>query len=165
MRSRERGSSHGWSTSYRHFRGFKLHAVISEAGVLRDLVLTPANLRESRVCFSGTGLLCILGDKGYDSVRLIDRYARDGVVLLVPLRRLGRCEPTGLRGSNRAYLNTAEGRRLYRRRSVVERYFAHPKRQPWFSRPVSSPQNLSDAVILEWLAHLLSVEQLTGRNL
>ena len=64
LRTRSRGSRWGWSRPYGLFCGLKLHAVVTPSGLLRDFVLTPAAVRESRVFFRGTGLTVLLADRG-----------------------------------------------------------------------------------------------------
>lgn len=124
LRTRSRGSRWGWSRPYGLFCGLKLHAVVTPSGLLRDFVLTPAAARESRVFFRGTGLTVLLADRGYDSERLARAYARVGVRLLARPRRLGAGRPrTPCRKKAAALLATPAGRRLYRLRGAIERFF------------------------------------------
>ncbi|HEY8414236.1 MAG TPA: transposase, partial [Thermaerobacter sp.] len=133
LRTRTRGSGWGWSRPYGLFCGLKLHAVVTPSGLLRDFVLTPAAVRESQVFFRGMGCTVLLADGGYDSERLAQAYAQAGVRLLARPRRLGAGRPrTPYRKKAAALLSTPAGRRLYRLRRVIERFFggAEATRRP-----------------------------------
>lgn len=156
LRTCVQGSSRGWCGAFGHFRGVKIHAVVTPSGLLRDFAITPGNVRESHVFFPGTGLALPVGHKGYDSERLMARYAAAGTCLVAPARRLGRGGPrTPLRRLAAAYLASPEGRELLRTRSAVERFFAWLKGQPLLTTPVASVAHLTRTVLLLWLGQVL----------
>ena len=157
IRTRARGSGWGWSRPYGLFCGLKRHAVVTPSCLLRDFVLTPAAVRESRVVFRGTGLSVLLVDRGYDSERLAEAYAQAGVRLLARPRHLGAGGPrTPCRKKAEALLAMPAGRRLYRVRGAAERFFAWLKAQPALAVPVASVAHLERVLALLWLGLLLA---------
>lgn len=157
LRTRARGSRWGWSRPYGPFCGLKLHAVVTPSGLLRDFVLTSAAVRESRVFFRGTGLAVLLADRGSDSERLAQAYAQAGVRLVARPRRLGAGKPrTPCRKKAAALLAMPAGRRLYRLRGTIERFFGGLKTHPALAVPVTSVAHLERVLAVLWLAMLLA---------
>ncbi|GAB6875617.1 transposase [Thermaerobacter litoralis] len=157
IRTRARGSGWGWSRPFGLFCELKLHAVVTPSGLLRDFVLTPAAVRESRVFFRGTGLTVLLADRGYDSERLARAYAQAGVRLFARPRRLGIGGPrTPYRRKAAVLFAMPAGRRLYRLRGAIERFFGWLKRHPVLVTPVASVAHLERVLAILWLELLLA---------
>jgi hypothetical protein len=111
-------------------RGYKLHALVTGAGVIARFIITPMNRAEQTVARvllrrAPAELTRIVGDTIFDSVPLHRVASATGRRLYTGLRqgRVGkRQQPERLRV--RRVLSTDMGRRLLRSRDVVERTFA-----------------------------------------
>lgn len=111
-------------------RGYKLHALVTGAGMIACFIITPMNRAEQTVARAllrraPAELARIVGDTIFDSVPLHRVAAATGRRLYTRLRqgRVGlRRQPERLRV--RRVLSTRAGARLLRSRDVVERTFA-----------------------------------------
>src|SRR5262245_54254493 len=117
--------------------GYKIHAIWGKGVVPEAWQVRPLNASESIVAQSqlaprlpqARGRRYMLGDSSYDSNRLYEALAARGYQLLAPPKRRGkglghrRYHPARLRGLD--LLAKPYGRRLYRRRSRIERLFGN----------------------------------------
>lgn len=133
-----------WGYAIRGFGfGYKLHVVWSHGLVPLAWELLPLNASEPRVATErllprlppATGKRYLLGDIAYDTNPLHAAAAERGYQLLAPPKRSGHDlghrphHPARLIGL--AQLKTAYGSRLYKRRGMVERFFAN-----WATRDI-----------------------------
>jgi hypothetical protein len=122
-------------TSKGPFYGYKLHLVVNSRGGLLSYRLATANhhsLRLAEEMLPDLKPFCrliqfLLGDSGYDSKLLHDLVARDlDARLLAPANPRWQKTPpktfdlSEIRGRDLAFLYTPRGRRLFRRRTIIE---------------------------------------------
>lgn len=117
-------------------RGYKLHALVDWSGKICDYRVRPLNEAEQpigeRLAVSIRAGSCVLADGNYDSGTLYERIRKRGSQLLTPMRQTPRSPqsvaamPLGRRMAMEAWELDPDGcREFYRRRSTVERAFAH----------------------------------------
>ena len=99
--------------------GTKIHASVSEGGRLLSVAFTGAECSdvtqaETLLASAGVSCLAVIGDKGYDSDRLVQAIEQRGARAVIPSRK-GRCCPRTLDCG------------LYRLRNVIERFFGRLK--------------------------------------
>ena len=117
-------------------KGYKLHAIWGRGPLPDAWEVTAMNACEKATArrlmvepaARGTGYF--LGDGNYDASPVYDAAAVAGRQLLAPCRRAanpgcGKHYQSPHRLAGLALLRTARGRRLYRRRTAIERRFAH----------------------------------------
>jgi len=116
--------------------GYKLHAIWGAGPVPCAWELLPLNASEARVaerlmqCLPrAIGKRYVVGDASYDTNRLHAAAAQQGYQLIAPSRRRGKA--LGHRTHHPAriaalqQLKTDHGRRLYKRRTMIERSFGN----------------------------------------
>jgi Transposase DDE domain len=117
-------------------KGYKLHAIWAEGPLPEAWEVTAMNGCEKAAArrllgepaVRGAGY--VLGDGNYDASPVYDAAAAAGRQLLAPCRKAatpgcGKHYQSPHRLAGLAMLRTARGRRLYRRRTGIERRFAH----------------------------------------
>lgn len=116
-------------------KGYKFHAIWGIGPLPEAWEVTPMNRCEKATAADLLTRLpprpggYLLGDGNYDASKLYDAAARTGRQLLTPARaglqpsRSHYQSPHRL--ASREFLQTARGRRLYRRRTGIERQFGH----------------------------------------
>jgi hypothetical protein len=112
-------------------RGYKLHAVFNENGVVANWSVQPMNQREPIVArqliprIRGRGIL--VGDNAYDSNALYDLAATHDLQLVAPTRKqakgLGHRRHSPHRLYVRRSMTPKQRWKLYRQRSAIERFF------------------------------------------
>jgi len=119
------------------FRGYALHAIVDETGMLCAWHVTSANVQEMKVArrlvrqvavANATARRWLIADSGYDSEPLHQLVRRRlGAQLIAPLNLRGaktdrwRARQPGRDACDRV-LNSRQGQALVRRRSVIERW-------------------------------------------
>jgi hypothetical protein len=127
-----------WGYAIRGFAfGYKVHAVWGGGLVPIAWELRPLNASEPRVAAEcllprvphATGKMYVVGDCSFDTNRMHAAAAQRGYQLLAPPKRPGRGlghrphHPARLIGLTK--LKTAYGQRLYKHRSIIERFFGN----------------------------------------
>ena len=117
-------------------RGYKLHVLVDSSGKICDQRVRPLNEAEqpiaNRLAASVQPGTCVLADGNYDSGPLYERIRKRGAQLLTPISqkpesaRTVAAMPLGRRMAMEAWELDPDGcYEIYRRRSGVERAFAH----------------------------------------
>ena len=138
--SKDRDARWGYATKG-FARGYKIHAIWGSGPVPLAWQLCSLNVSEPKVArhlvpgLRPVGHRCYLvGDRAYDSNPLHAVSASRGDQLLAPQKRRGRALGHGTHHASRLtslrMLETGYGRRLYRRRTAIERQFGNMAIRP-----------------------------------
>lgn len=133
FRDRDALTGHGGG---RFCKGYRLHAMSDDRGRIVEYRLTDMRQQEKNMAFEMLAQVrpgqVILADGNYDSSRLYDAAASRGAFLFTPLKRIGDHPRASTRSSpvrheaDRAWREHPRmARRVYQRRSAVERVFAN----------------------------------------